>query len=258
MKQRFWQWGLGCLVAGAIVLLGSLGTSGLLSFAQSPTPATPTPVVPALEATPTPTTGEPSPPAATPPNANAPVPSPAAQPTNLPQVPFPSGSSLTPVAPPASTAPPAALGGDYQDPNGRFRVGVLKGYKVNPLAGSVLIEAPDGSLAYTVVPQSQPAGVPIGFSSGLDNEVLAKVATSVFQRGEGFQPGLPRPEAGGGVVMDWTGTLTIAGQAQPVGGMILVRSSAKNILLLLVAATQSGSGQVPSAIAALEKSLQSF
>ncbi|MGI0488664.1 hypothetical protein ACN4EK_24910 [Pantanalinema rosaneae CENA516] len=254
MKRRVWQWGLGLLVAGAIVLISSLNSLPLLGLAQSPAPE-PSPVVPTLESTPTPAIGEPSPPATTPPGAASP---PAPQPTNLPPVTFPAGSSLTPPAPPASTAPPAALGGDYQDPNGRFRVGVLTGYKVNPLAGSVLIESPDGSLAYTVVPQSQPTGVPIGFGSGLDNDVLAKVATSVFQRGEGFQPGIPRPEAGGGVVIDWTGTLTIAGQAQPVGGVILVRSSAKNILLLLIAATQSGSGQVPSAIAALEKSLQPF
>lgn len=258
MKRQFWQWGLGFLVAAAIVLVSSLGDSAFLGLAQSAAPDPPPPIVPALESTPTPATGEPSPPAVTP-GTSSPAPTPPApQPSNLPQVPFPGGSSLTPAGPPASTAPPAALGGDYQDPNGRFRVGVLKGYKVNPLAGSVLIEAPEGSLAYTVVPQSQPAGVPIGFGSGLDNEVLAKVATSVFQRGEGFQPGLPRPEAGGGVVMDWTGTLTIAGQSQPVGGVILVRSSAKNILLLLIAATQAGSGQVPSAIAALEKSIQSF
>lgn len=257
MNRRVWQWGLGLLVAGTIVLLSSLNSPQLLGLAQSPAPE-PSPVVPALESTPTPATGEPSPPAATPPGSASPIPNSAPQPTNLPQVPFPAGSSLTPPAPPASTAPPAALGGNYQDPNGRFRVGVLTGYKVNPLAGSVLIESPDGSLAYTVVPQSQPAGVPIGFGSGLDSEVLAKVATSVFQRGEGFQPGIPRPEAGGGVVMDWTGTLTIAGQSQPIGGAILVRPSAKNILLLLVAATQSGSGQVPGVIAALEKSLQPF
>ncbi len=138
-------------------------------------------------------------------------------------------------------------------------MGVLKDFKVNPLAGSVLIESADGNLAYAVVTQSQPLGTPIGLSAGYDNsESLAKIARSVFQRGEGFQPGPPRSESGGGAVIDWTGTLTIAGTSQPVGGTILVRPSAKDILLLIITATQAGSNQLPGALSALASSLQAL
>ncbi len=160
-----------------------------------------------------------------------------------------------PVLPPASTAPPLPLSSDYRDPSGRFRIGILKDFKVSPLAGSVLIESTDGNLAYSVVIQSQPS-VPIGLSAADGGEGLAKVATTVFQRGEGFQPGSPQLEAGGGVVVNWTGSLTIGGNAQPMGGVILVRPSSKTIGLLLIAATQDGSGKVPAALSALASSLQ--
>jgi hypothetical protein len=133
----------------------------------------------------------------------------------------------------------------------------LKNYKVTPLSGSVLIEAPNGAIAYTVVPQSQPLGNPIGLIAGYDNsEGLAKIATTVFQRGEGFQPAPARLEAGGGAVMDWTGALTIGGTTQPVRGVILIRPTSQYLLLLLIAATQSGEAEVPSALSALASSLE--
>lgn len=171
----------------------------------------------------------------------------------------PGSPSPTPLpAPPVSAAPPTALASTYRDPAGRFQVGVLPEYRVSPLAGSVLIEAPDGQLAYTVVAQTQPISSPLGLVPGTDNDALARVATTLFQRGEGFQPGLPRPEAGGGVVLDWTGNLTIAGQTQPVGGLVLVRPSARQILLLLVAATQAGADRLPGAVSALAGSLEAL
>lgn len=184
----------------------------------------------------------------------SPIPSPTPSPT-------PPSPALTPapvLAPPASTAPPLTLNGDYRDPSGRFKIGIVENFKVSPLAGSVLIEAADGSLAYSVVVQAQPPGIPIGLSAIDNGEGLAKVASSVFQRGESFQPGQPQLEAGGGVVINWTGTLTIGGNAQPMGGVILVRPSPKQILIVLIAATQSGAGQVPAAVAAIANSLQSL
>jgi hypothetical protein len=137
---------------------------------------------------------------------------------------------------------------------------VLQGYKVSPLAGSVLIESPDGRLGYTVVAQAQPLNEPIGIRFQSENELdlLSKAAIAVFQRGEGFQPGPPRPEAGGGIVMDWTGTLTIGGQAQPIGGVILVRPNIRSILMTLIAATQAGANQVPGATAAIANSLEAL
>jgi hypothetical protein len=118
------------------------------------------------------------------------------------------------------------------------------------------MESADGNLAYSVVVQAQPAGIPIGLSAIDNGEGLAKVATTVFQRGESFQPGQPQLEAGGGVAINWTGTLTIAGNTQPMGGVILVRPSPKQILLVLIAATQAGAGQVPGAVSAIANSLQ--
>lgn len=190
---------------------------------------------------------------------SSPPPSPSSSPPpsllpSVPLLPLPSD----PVSPPASTAAPLPLEGDYRDSTGRFRVGILKGYKVSPLAGSVLIESPDGNLAYSVVAQSQPAGNPIGLGSGLNSESLAKVAATVFQRGEGFQPGPALAEAGGGAVINWTGSLTIGGNSQPVGGVILVRPAPKNILLLLITATQAATDQVPGAVSALAGSLQAL
>jgi hypothetical protein len=176
----------------------------------------------------------------------------------IPQISIPPAASPSPAAP-ASTAPPAELSGTYTDPANRFKVGILKGYKASPLAGSVLIEANDGQLAYAVVPQSQPLGNPIGLSLGYDNsESLAKVALSALQRGEGFQPGPPRTEAGGGAILDWTGSLTLGGNSQPVGGVVLMRPSSKTILLLIVTATQPGANRIPTAVSALANSLEAL
>ncbi len=205
--------------------------------------------------------------AQSPPPSPSPLPSlapTASTPLRLSPSPLPSRSPtlsipLTPPpppAPPASTAVPLPLGGDYQDPAGRFKIGILKDYKVSPLAGSVLVEAPDGRLAYSVVAQAQPATAPIGLSFDGNQEGLARVATAVFQRGEGFQPGTPQIESGGGIVMNWTGTLTIGGTPQPVGGVVIVRPTPKQILLLLIAATQTGANQVPGAVSALASTLQ--
>lgn len=200
-----------------------------------------------------------SPRSTTPPELSSPTQSPAAVPASpgaIPSVPV-APSIPTTSAAPASTAPPAQLGGTYADPSGRFQVGVLRNYKVSPLSGSVLIESPDGNLAYTVVAQSQPLGNPIGLIAGYDNtESLAKIATTVFQRGEGFQPGPARPEAGGGTVIEWDGSLTIGGNSQPIRGVILVRPKTQNILLLLIAATQAGESQLPGALSALANSLE--
>lgn len=246
--KRIWLLGLGVLGAIVIALLGhradvgwvNRGSLESVAIAQSqkviPT-STPSPKTPALSS---------------PPDTSTPI-------TGFPAVPISPSLTPTPTALPASTAPPLPLGGDYQDPLGRFKIGILKGYKVSPLAGSVLIEAPDGKLAYSVVAKSQPLGNPIGLNAGYDNtDGLTKAAADVFQRGEGFQPGPPRPEAGGGAVIDWTGTLTIASNPQPVGGVILVRSSAKTILLLIVTATQAGADQVPGALSALANSLKAL
>jgi len=240
MKKILWV-GLGLWVAIGVAIVGypahlptnlSLESTSIV-LAQSPTNS--------------PSPQEEKSPAPSPTSSASPVPTAP----NSPISPIPPASVL----PPASTVPPLPLSGDYRDPSGRFRVGILTDFKVSPLAGSVLVEATDGNLAYSVVTQSQPS-VPIGLSTADNGEGLAKVATTVFQRGEGFQPGSPQLEAGGGVVINWTGSLTIGGNAQPMGGVILVRPSPKTIGLLLIAATQDGAGKVPAALSALASSLQ--
>lgn len=240
MKRNQWLgWCFG-IVAIALIAISSHALWPALSSAQSPAPrSTPAPA---------PAASPKAPAAPTPPNPSA---------SPFPPVPVPPSLQPNPPAPPASTAAPAKLGSTYTDLNGRFKVGVLQNYKVSSLSGSVLIESPDGNVAYTVVPQSQPLGNPIGLIAGYDNsESLAKIATTVFQRGEGFQPAPARLEAGGGAVMDWTGALTIGGNSQPVRGVILVRPSTQYLLLLLIAATQAGEAQVPSALSALAASLE--
>jgi len=234
MKRNRWLvWSLG-VVLGAIVPMIFLSPSQWFTPSAAVQAQTPRPSVTA-----------------------PPRPTPNVSPSGLPAVPV-TPSILPPVAaPPASTAPPAELGSTYADPGKQFKVGVLKNYKVSPLSGSVLIESPDGNVAYTVVARSQPLGNQIGLVSGYDiSSSLAKIAIAVFQRGEGFQPAPARSESGGGAVMDWTGTLTIGGNAQPMRGVILVRPTPQTILLLLIAATQTGEPQVPAALAALATSLQ--
>lgn len=235
-RKHRWLSGLGLLFALAITLTGHGFIAGnaleFSAIAQTPEP--------------------------TPPPLTSPDPTPPANPDQpLPQVPVAPSAIPAPPAPPASTAPPLPVGSNYQDPAGRFKVGVLAGYRVTPLAGAVIIEAPDGRLAYSVIAKAQPLGNPIGLITGYDNsESLAKVAIAEFQRGEGFQPGPPRLESEGGAVLDWKGSLTIGNQAQPVSGTILVRPNPQTVLLLMVAATEAGQQQLPNALSALAASLE--
>ncbi len=241
------------LVVAAIALFAAF----YLHSVSAPGMAQTEPDLPAVEVPPLPPAPPPGdvlPPATAPTTPAGTTPSPGATPgTTAPGLPAP---SLPPVLPPASAAPAATLEiRPVTDSDRRFEVGVIRGYTVTPLAGTVLVEAPDGSLAYTVVAQAQP-NPPLGLTPGFDTDALTQVATTVFQRGEGFQPGAARPEAGGGIVLDWTGSLTIAGRSRPMNGVILVRPTPRRILLCLITATESGKDRVPSALSALASSLQ--
>lgn len=227
------RWWFGFVVALTIALLW-VGQG--MGQAPPPPETAPSPAI------------SPSPPSPT----VAPSPGATPAPTTAPTPP------LLPPPPLPSTADPLPLSGDYRDPGGRFRVGILQGYALTPLAGSALVEAPDGSLSYTVVWQSQVLVDLVGLDPLLVNDRLAQVARTLFQRGEGFQPGLAQSIAPQGIQLPWQGSLTIAGQSQPISGVVLAKPSGGDGLFLLIAATQNGLDQVPGAISALWESLQAL
>lgn len=232
---------------------------GFITLGQSPWHLNPTvaqaepPIVTpsALPASPA------TPPTATPsvrPTVNAPTPSGTIVPA-IPTIPIAPLSPVPaiPIAP-ASISPPLAVSSDYKDPNGRFKIAILKDYAVTPLAGSALMESRDGSLAYTVLVRSQ-AELALNGTTTFMNDALAKIAQTAFQQGEGFQTAQWQAIPGG-IKMDWTGSLTIAGKSQPMSGVILVRQLPTDVAMILIAATESAVGQVPGAVSALVDSLQ--
>lgn len=239
------HWLIGCF-AIAILLFTTIS-----SIAQTPSPSptgeigvpvAPIPVDPSLPANrpPIPTT--------------SPSPSPRTSPTASPAAsPIPIAPTTPAPLPAAPTAPALPVSGDYKDPNGRFVVSILKDYKVSPLAGTVLIESPDGNLAYTVLAQPQ---TQLGVAgSVIPSEALVTAAQNAFRQGEGFQTGEVR-SISGGVQIDWTGNLTIAGATQPVGGVILARQANNSVLLVLIAATQAGGDRVLGAATTISNSLR--
>ena len=266
MKRRLWLIGLALLAAIAGTSLGSN------SWTRPGRPQEPV-----AQAQSPPATPQVSPPQASPPLGSSPSPTatstPPQTPAGLPATPpVPEIGTPLPLPPPAPlptpTTPLLPLSGTYQDANGKFRIGILQNYTISPLASSVLIEAPDGNLAYTVLVNSQAIAqqVPsqpnpaVGFPltnpgpTLLTNEALAAVAREVFYRGEGFKPGEFQLAAQGGIQIPWTGRLTIAGKTQPVSGAIVARQSQADVFLLMIAATPAGANQFPRAIATLENS----
>ncbi|NEP48953.1 MAG: hypothetical protein F6K65_09030 [Moorea sp. SIO3C2] len=137
----------------------------------------------------------------------------------------------------------------YKDLTKRFQVSILEGYKVSTIGGFPLIEAPDGNLAYTVLVEQRAT------DRRLSNPSLAQIAIEQFRRGEGFQTGNFQPVPGG-VSLPWRGSLTLGGQTQPVSGVILARQLGKNVVVMLICATQSAQGHVKDAIALLANTLK--
>jgi hypothetical protein len=267
----------------ATKLFRSIGVSllGLLAFvlvvmsgdrltAQQAPPAQPVPIAPAVptaipttEAVPVPalpgsatTYQQPSPsPSPSIPVVN-PTASPTPNPTASPAPGLPSGlpsglpAPTFPIAPPPlPAADPLPTAGEFNDPRGRFRVAILQDYRVSPIGDAVLIENKTGSLAYTAM--TQPSS---GF---MTPENLVELAKATFQRGEAFQAGSMR-SIPGGIQLDWSGSLTIGGVASPVNGVIIAKPTGTQVLLLLIAATESGAEKVPNAAAALIDSFQAL
>ncbi|NMF82840.1 hypothetical protein [Nodosilinea sp. P-1105] len=164
-----------------------------------------------------------------------------------------SGSVVAQGNPPPPTLAPTLpmVSGQYEDPQGRFQVGILDGYQVSTVANAPLLQAPDGSLAYTVAVSPLPPD-----RAALSEAELVAMAEQTFRHGEGFLLGPPQPIAGNGVQISWTGRLT-QGNAppQPIAGQIYARQRGDSIFLLLVAATDAAQAQVNDAIAALGSTL---
>ncbi|MCG8367782.1 MAG: hypothetical protein MJA27_31170 [Pseudanabaenales cyanobacterium] len=168
-------------------------------------------------------------------------------------------TALAQTAPQAPTKPTQvlssglSLSGNYQDPQGRFQIGLLEGYKVNTVANSPLFESADGRLAYTLVV------LPIGdgkVTTTVTDAALVQAAQKTFQAGEGFRTTGFQPIEGGGMQISWMGSLTQQGLPQPIQGIIVARQAEANIFLLMVAATEPAVDQIFDAVSTLTGTLQ--
>ncbi len=150
-------------------------------------------------------------------------------------------------APEASAAFP--LSGTYEDPLNRFQIGLAEGYAVSTAAGSSLFTAPDGSLAYSLIP------APLSSETPLSDIGLVELARQVLGRGEGFQTQTFQPIAAG-LQIAWTGRFT-QGMAPPapVSGTIVAQQRGSAVYLLVVAAQDAALEQLPDATSALVESL---
>lgn len=259
-QKRLWLIGLALCTALTIGFWGRIPASSALLAAQaqtpSPTTVTPeaTPASPSPTVTPEATPASPSPTVTPEPVLSPPAPASSTSPPLPPPPPLPI-PRVTPAAPlsPSNallSAPPLPLGGNFEESRGQFQVGILSGYKVGSAGRYPLFEAPDGSLAYTVVVRLRAT------PQLLPPSAIAQIAIETFQQGEGFQPGEISTLSSGETVIPWTGRLTVGAQAQPMNGVILASQPQKDILLLLIAATEEGSQQIPGAVAALVDTLQ--
>lgn len=237
MNRRNWLIGILAFVTAIAVSLGLLqGHSSSTAVAQSPAPS---PIPSLSEPTPAPSPSAPADPTA--PASPAPTVAPA-------PLPVPAAPTVEP------EFEPLPLSGNYEDESGLFQVGILEGFTVNKAGAAPLFEASDGNVAYTV------AIAPIDFNStprNLSNEALVRVTERVFGRGEGFRiQSVGSTTANGGVPMGWIGSLTVGGKTQPMQGSIIARQAGSNVVLLLVAATESGAETLTSVTGTLAESLE--
>ncbi len=153
-------------------------------------------------------------------------------------------------APPPPLAPTLPMvSGTFQNAEGQFEVGILEGYEVSTAGSAPLFQAPDGSLAYTVV--VSPA------APEATNADLVQLAVQTFGQGEGFTPTKQQALPGGGLQLNWTGQLSQGGgPPQSIAGQIFAKQRGRDVFLLMVAATEAGADQVGDAIATLGSTLK--
>ena len=157
----------------------------------------------------------------------------------------------TPEAAPVPDSGPAlVISGTYEDPQGKFQVGILDGYTVSSAAGSALFQLGDGSLAYSVI------WVPLNSDSPLPDIGMVDIAQETLGRGEGFQTQTFSTVPGGGLQIAWTGRLS-QGTVPPqsVSGRILVKQQGAEAYVLVVAALEDDSAQVPAIVSTLMETL---
>lgn len=154
------------------------------------------------------------------------------------------GSAVAQAQEPGAIAPTL-----FTDPSGQYEMALLEGYQAYSVANTTVVEAPDGSLAYTVVivPTFDP-------EAQLTDAALARLARETFQQGEGFITKEFQPTQSG-IKVNWQGRVTTRG-AQPLSGSIFARQEGDQVLLLLIAATEAGQTALDEAIAILPPSLQ--
>lgn len=138
----------------------------------------------------------------------------------------------------------------YQDPGGRFEVGMIEGYSESMVAGIPLFESETGDVAYTVAIR------PRANTATVNEAALAQIAIDLLGSGEGFKPGVFEPTANGGAKLPWLGTLTIQRSSQPMQGLVLSRQADDRILILVIAATEAGSDNLESVYRSLEPTLR--
>ena len=145
------------------------------------------------------------------------------------------------------TAP--SPGQEFNDPSGQYKIALLDGYQVYKIANGSVIEASDGSLAYTVVvlPTFDP-------DVTLTGAALAQLARETFQQGEGFVTREFQPTSNG-IKVNWQGRVTTRG-SQTLSGSIFARQEGDQVFLLMIAATEAGQATLADAIASLPPSLQ--
>ncbi|MDJ0555975.1 MAG: hypothetical protein QNJ68_16350 [Microcoleaceae cyanobacterium MO_207.B10] len=158
-------------------------------------------------------------------------------------------SLLEPAQAQSNTNSAISLSGEtYKE--SRFEVGILEGYQQKVVSGVPVVESPDGNLAYTVVVKPQVN------TQQLDSEALARIAIEEFERGEGFQPGQFRQSGAGEISLPWSATLTMGNNTQPLSGEVLARQRGRNVLLLLISATEAKAEDVPQVLRVLSNSLK--
>lgn len=152
-------------------------------------------------------------------------------------------------APPPTLAPALPMiAGNFDDPQGRFQIGIFEGFQVNRVGNAPLIQSPDGSLAYTVAIAPLPGGAAMATETD-----LVQVTQQTFGQGEGFTTGGVQAIPGGGLRINWTGQLSQgATPPQPITGKVFARQRDSNAFLLMVAATADREeAQVSDAIVTL-------